>query len=522
MEIHKDKVKFQNILRSQKYLKMSPATIKLLFAQKNLEECSEDRICGHLLKWLEHSPEARYKNINQLLLSLRLHCLSPEFIQYTLLTHPQVVRNNDAVEKLHSVLKHILFNDSVPPFFESHFPRTKTDVCDGLALINLRNGANILYFGLQSNGRIKLEKYDSQPCKKDFAVKNTQACVINNKVYVVTQSENPWLTHKCVTLPILQHFGMLGKFILVSGKTNELVLIHGTTIERFLFAHNTWTPLLSLDSSARKPEEQTHLTDQLFTCGDKLKTDINMYICTSNHLQFSFDKKDNGEYYLQDLYNSYGALIDAGIVYIFGALPGKSTCGVKSDAVNILRIHSPNEGIQLLELALPAPVRCMQVIPYKEHVILAGTRNMYIIKLHDLRVSKAVNTDVGRNTASDETDTKAAENVKNPKPPLQSSAQVIPCKISAQGPKFSSREAFKMCRVSNQLITLSALQKRGYAQREKCKAFLSVNIDDVIKNPEDIQWSVIGELSQKQQRKFKIDGWNFAMTSMKFPKKLKY
>ena len=91
---------FQNILRSKRFLKMSAAAIRIVFAHKDLKESSESLICSHLLRWLEHDPEQRYQSMNQLLLSLRLHCLTPEFIQYTLLTHPHVVRNKDAIEKL--------------------------------------------------------------------------------------------------------------------------------------------------------------------------------------------------------------------------------------------------------------------------------------------------------------------------------------------------------------------------------------------------------------------------------------
>ena len=48
---------FQNILTSKKFLKMSAAAIKMLFAHKDLKESSESLICSHLLRWLEHNPE---------------------------------------------------------------------------------------------------------------------------------------------------------------------------------------------------------------------------------------------------------------------------------------------------------------------------------------------------------------------------------------------------------------------------------------------------------------------------------
>ena len=179
---------FQNILASKLFLKMSAAAIKIIFAHKDLKESSESQICSHLLRWLEHAPEERYQSINQLHLSLRLHCLSPEFIQYTLLTNPHVARNKDAIEKLQSMLRHILFNDSVPPFVESHLPRTQTDVCDGLALISMHQSQRVAYFGLDRRGNMELAKWWSHDLHESIDLTWAQACVLHNTVYITTKS----------------------------------------------------------------------------------------------------------------------------------------------------------------------------------------------------------------------------------------------------------------------------------------------------------------------------------------------
>ena len=498
---------FQNILASKKFLKMSAAAIKIVFAHKDLKESSESLICSHLLRWLEHDPEERYQSINQLLLSLRLHCLSPEFIQYTLLTHPHVVRNKDAIEKLQSMLRHILFNDSVPPFVESHFPRTQTDVCDGLAVIHMHQIHKITYFGLDSSGHITEARSQLNTLNESIDLIDAQTCVLHNTVYITTKSNKFVKIDMSTLLAYTCSIYFTSKnFIMAAGKMDELVLFAGTDMKRYQFLSNTWTKLAT---TPLKPEGETAAV-----------------------ISFERSQSSGSDWYLLDnsstAEKTCGALIDNGMLYIFGAKPRNPAMGVSSQAVNILRIQASTEDVQLLEMVLPEPVKRMHVLSYKEHVILVGTNKVYIIKLEDLRMSKTMDTtpDVGQRgqletgkKADVEHDNETGK-IKEFEQPVQSSAQVITSKLSDRISDTST--VFKLCRIGNQLIKFEGIIKYDWThyptEAWKYNTFLSADVEDVIQNTEGVHWKKIGEL---REMKDTYEAGNFVMVPLKFIKENK-
>ena len=282
---------------------------------------------------------------------------------------------------------------------------------------------------------------------------------------------------------------------MAAGKTDELVLFAGANMKRYQFLSNTWT---NFATKPRKAEGAR--TGQLLAQGSKQKDAI------------SFVKSQSPEsnWYLLDdsstKEKTYGALIDAGVLYIFGAKPRYPALGVNSKADNILRIQASMEDVQVLHMVLPEPVKCMHVLPYKEHVILAGTNKVFTIKLVDLRMSKTLN----RHPNEHEVETGKRKKFK---PPVQSSAKVIPSKISTGG--LFAPAVIKLCRIGTQLIQLEG--KNAQDRKVKYNAFMSADVEDVIHNTEGVHWKNVGWLQEEAEEIFQMG--DFVMVPLKFKKR---
>ena len=397
------------------------------------------------------------------------------------------------------MLRHILFNDWLPPFVESHFPRTQTDVCDGLALIHMSQTQRITYFGLDSSGHMTLIRQQYLQSQKSIDFKHAQTCIVHNTVYITTRSKEFVKKDMCTLVDYMSSISFSSyNFIMAAGKTDELVLITGTNMKRYQFLSNTWT---NLATTPNKAEGETAAIGQLLVQKNKPKHTI------------SFERSQTLGSYWYLLNDNCGALIDNGMLYIFGAEPGNPAMGVSSQAVNILRIQASTEDVQVLEMILPEPVQHMHVLPYKEHVILAGTNKIFIIKLADLRMSKAMDRtpDVcqgGKLEIAKEADIEHDNDSGKSQefePPVQSSARVITSKLCDRIPNTPT--VFKLCRIGNQLIKFE-----GY------NTFLSADVEDVIQNIKGVHWKKIGELAESKDI---YGAGNFVMVPLKFTKENK-